>query len=594
VHSQILISRRLFSLFAIVLAISACAPAPSQAPAGAPQGVTGQQAAPQTAPASDPSKKTITIGLASSFYAFSLADRGLGVGGGGSLQELWLQGLVTSGFNTPAPEARVAKEVPTLENGSMRLESDGRVTVTWTLRDDVKWADGAPVTSQDFLFGYELGNDTRLPFLKSGLRSRLQSMSAPDDRTLVMVWKESYYLANAIGTGAGLQPLPRHHLYETYQNSSPEAFENHPYWTQEFFHIGPYRPVRFEPQVELVLQPVPNYFLGAPKVGNIIVKMFQDTNTVYANMLAGGLDTANSNALEEEQALQLKERWESTGGGKVLIGPGNSQLIAFQFSPELQTEPTLLDPKVRQALRYAIDMPTWTDTVMGGKVSGLLSNGLLPPNHHLASYTNDAYGMYNYDQTRAQRMLADAGWTRGSDGFVTHASNGRRFQISVWSTTEASTLILSDYWKQVGLDSSVYVLPRSRTSDREFWQTLPNVEISSRGYGDEILQRIECDQSATPANGYNGFNRGHFCDQARMETAISGFRRSLNLAEQGRFLRQAADVIAQDVPIIQTYFALHQAAVPKGVVMFDDDGGGLPGTGVYGSYYRNGHLWDRQ
>jgi len=301
-----------------------------------------------------------------------------------------------------------------------------------------------------------------------------------------------------------------------------------------------------------------------------------------------------SNALSTEQALSLKERWEASGEGKVLTAPGNSQLIAFQLSPELQMEPALLDPRVRQALFYAIDMPTWTDSVMGGKTSGLVSTGLLPPNHHLASHTNGSYSMYTQDVARSQRMLAEAGWTKGSDGFVTHASDGRRFKNSIWSTTESSTLILSDFWKQVGLESSVYVLPRSRTSDREFWQTFPNTEITSRGYGEEILDRVECAQSATPTNGYNGFNRGHYCNTTQMEPAIAGFKRSFVPAEQGRYLRQAADLISQDLPIIQTYFSMHQASVAKGVVMFEDFSGGLTGSGVYGSYFRNGHLWDRR
>ena len=190
-------------------------------------------------------------------------------------------------------------------------------------------------------------------------------------------------------------------------------------------------------------------------------------------------------------------------------------------------------------------------------------------------------------------MLADAGWVKGSDGFVTHSSDGRRFRPAIWSTTESSTVILADFWKQVGLEASVYVLPRARTSDREFWQTLPNAEITSRGYGEEILDRVECVQSATAANGYNGFNRGHYCNPAT-ESAIGGFKRSLKAEDQGRFLRQAADLVAQDLPIIQTWFSLHQAAVRRGVTMFDDFGGGLTGSGVYGSYFRNGHLWDRQ
>src|SRR5439155_453778 len=93
---------------------------------------------------------------------------------------------------------------------------------------------------------------------------------------------------------------------------------------------------------------------------------------------------------------------------------------------------------------------------MGGKTSGLVSTGLLPPNHHLASYTDGSYAMYALDQARAQGLLADAGWVKGSDGFVTHASDGRHFKPAIWSTTESSTLILADFWKQVGLDASVY------------------------------------------------------------------------------------------------------------------------------------------
>src|SRR5438093_9523341 len=246
--SELRVRARALLLGAALIA-AACAPAsprPSEAPPQAPAA---------SAPA-DAARKTITIGIASAFYAFSVADRGLNVGGGGALQELWLQGLVTSGFSTPAPEARVAAELPSLDRGTMRVEPDGRVTANWRLRDDVQWADGTPLTAPDFVFGFQVASDERLPFPKSGLAARLQSITAPDDRTLVMVWKEPFYLANAIGAGAaGLQPLPRQVLLESYQAGNPDAFENHPYWTSEFFHIGPYRPVRFEPQVELVLQP---------------------------------------------------------------------------------------------------------------------------------------------------------------------------------------------------------------------------------------------------------------------------------------------------------------------------------------------------
>ncbi len=97
-----------------------------------------------------------------------------------------------------------------MDRGTMRLEPDGSMIVTWKIRTDVKWADGAPFSAQDFLFGFHVATDAETPFPSGTLGRELSSMTAPDDETLVMHWKRPYYLANAIGSPvAGLQPLPR-------------------------------------------------------------------------------------------------------------------------------------------------------------------------------------------------------------------------------------------------------------------------------------------------------------------------------------------------------------------------------------------------
>ncbi len=51
--------------------------------------------------------------------------------------------------NTPVPE--IAAEIPSVENGGM---SEDGLTLTVTLRDDVTWSDGEPVTANDFVFTY--------------------------------------------------------------------------------------------------------------------------------------------------------------------------------------------------------------------------------------------------------------------------------------------------------------------------------------------------------------------------------------------------------------------------------------------------------
>jgi peptide/nickel transport system substrate-binding protein len=549
---------------------------------------------PTAEPATPAQRKTITIGVVVPFLAFSLADTQSGSGSGIQLQEMWLQGLVTSGVSSPAPEARIAAELPSLDQGSIRVEPDGRMTVTWRLRDDVKWADGTPLTAPDFAFGFQVQGDTRLSYARGNLARRVQSLTAPDDRTLVMVWSEPYYLANAIGTSPNaLQPLPRHILQEAYERGPIETFENHPYWTTEFLHVGPYRPTRFDPQGDSVFEAVPHYFLGTPKVSTIVIKSFADPNATYAAILARAIDLSSGNALTPALGLELKERWDASGEGTVFIGPGVTQFVAPQFSPELQTEPAFFDPNVRRALFHALDRQAWSESVMGGRRIDNMATSLLPGNHHLSSYTRDSLAAFTYDPARATALLAQAGWNLGSDRLLTNTTDGRRFTTVVWSTQESEAVILADMWKQIGLDTSVYVVPRARQSDRQFWQSYPNVEVSSRGYGDDFLERFDCAYAPGAANSWAGDNRGHYCNRTAMEPLLAQYRRSLTLPEQGESIRRISELAAQELPVFQTYFMITRIAVARGTTAMQDFAGGMQGAGLYGSFYRNAHLWDR-
>ncbi len=542
----------------------------------------------------DPAKKTIAIGIVVPFLAFSLADTQSGSGSGIQLQEIWLQGLVTSGFDSPAPTPRVAARIPSIDDGTVRIDPDGRMVVTWQLRPDVTWADGQPVTAEDFAFGFQVQNDSRLSFGRGALGRRVKSVTTLDEHTLSMVWNEPYYLATSVGTAPNaLQPLPRHVLQAAYVGGSVDAFENHPYWTSEFLHIGPYRPSQFDPQSESVFEAVPTYFLGAPKVGTIIIRKLGDPNAAYAALLGGSIDLAVSNALTPSIALELRERWANSGEGTVHIGSGVTQFIAPQFSADLQAEPAFLDPVVRRALYRAVDKEGWASVVMGGNVEGAVATGLLPENHPLAAFVKDSLAAFSYDPRQTAAALEQAGWSRGGDGMLIHVPDGRRFSTAVWSTNENEATILADMWKQVGLDTSVYVVPRARQTDLQFWQSFPGVEVSSRGYGDTLLERMDCAFSATAANAYVGDNRGHYCDRQRMDPLLGQYRGSLARSDQGAAIRRIADAVADDLPIMPVYFAITRIPVARSVSAMRDYAGGTQGADMYGSFYRNAHLWDR-
>jgi hypothetical protein len=66
--------------------------------------------------------------------AFSYAFVGTSGGGTQSFNELWMQGLVTSAKTSPAPEPRIAAELPSIDRGTARVLPDGRMAVTWKIR----------------------------------------------------------------------------------------------------------------------------------------------------------------------------------------------------------------------------------------------------------------------------------------------------------------------------------------------------------------------------------------------------------------------------------------------------------------------------
>jgi len=406
-----------------------------------------------------------------------------------------------------------------------------------------------------------------------------------------MNWTQPFYQFDAMGFFA-LQPMPTHVLRALWDSRNMEAFANHPYWRGDYFQVGPYRPVRFEPQVEIVLEAVPHYFLGRPKLDTLVIRQYADTNAAYAAVLAKAVDLTADNTLREERGIELKALWERTGEGTVYVGYGTSRGIFPMFKPEYQAEPALLDPRVRQALFTAVDRETWAGAMLSG-YSQNTAYSLLPPAHYLYEFTRDSLRGYRHDPQQAMRTLTDLGWMRGADGALTNRADGRRFKVEVWTTqdNEREASILADMWKQIGVESPLFIIPNARLDDRELRQSFTGVEISARGYADHILTRAECSTVPT-APRFSAANRGHYCNP-EMDRLIGIYRSSITRADQGRAIADVARFHAEDLPMMQLYFNLSHPTVVKGLTALADDfAGGVQASGYFGSYFRNAHEWD--
>ncbi len=152
----------------------------------------------------------------------------------------------------------LAAEVPTLENGG--IAADGK-SVTWTLKQDIKWSDGTPFTAADVIFTYEFLSNPEVGATSSAIYEIVETIEAVDDYTVKITFKKATPAWNRLFIGLSGLILPRH-IYEEYNGKNVrEAPANLlPIGT------GPYQVVEFKPGDVVVYEPNP-YFRNADNLG---------------------------------------------------------------------------------------------------------------------------------------------------------------------------------------------------------------------------------------------------------------------------------------------------------------------------------------
>src|SRR5204862_3323580 len=168
------------------------------------------------------------------------------------------------------PRPLLAREIPTQENGDWVINADGTMVTTYRLNPDARWHDGPPVTAGDYAFAYEVYLDKDLPIQQPSPEPLMESVTAPDDLTLVVWWKEPFRNANTLGLQQ-LIPLPRHLLEDKYRNNRP-TFATGEDWTTAYVGTGPYRVERWTPGVGMIARAHPGWVAGNPRIDTLDIR----------------------------------------------------------------------------------------------------------------------------------------------------------------------------------------------------------------------------------------------------------------------------------------------------------------------------------
>ena len=278
----------------------------------------------------------------------------------------------------------------------LSISEDGLV-YTFILRENAKFHDGKPVTAHDVKWSIEraadpdtlshtaetyLGDIIGVTDKLEGAASEISGVRVVDDRTVEFTIDapKSYFLAKL--------SYPTAYVVDREQVNADGS------WLESPNGTGPFKLATYDIGELIILERNENYHLGPPHLESVRM------------ILSGG----SAMIMYENDEIHL------TGVGlddlPRLLEPSDPLNPQLHRSPQdfdvfyiglNVDEPPFDDPKVRQALNYAIDLQSIAENVLDGRVSP--ATGVIPPG--FPAYTENLRS-YHFNPDLARELLADS------------------------------------------------------------------------------------------------------------------------------------------------------------------------------------------
>lgn len=285
------------------------------------------------------------------------------------------------------------------------IEADGNVIV-FHLRDDVTWHDGTRFTAADVEFTYKKLIDPKVRTPYSGDFEKVSRFEVVDDFTVRVNYTEPFSPGLA---SWGMNIMPKHLLAQEDLNTA--AFGRRPIGT------GPYKFKEWRTQERIILEANDAYFEGRPHLDRYVVRVIPDPDTMFLELQSGGIDQMGLTSLQYVRQTdtfffqQQYRKYRYQGFSYTYLG---YNLSNAKFS----------DIRVRQAINYAVNKQELIDGVLLGM--GSPCTGPFAPRSW--AY-NQSVQPVAHDPERAQKLLAEAGWQKGSDGWL--EKDGQRLAFTI-------------------------------------------------------------------------------------------------------------------------------------------------------------------
>ena len=372
-------------------------------------------------------------------------------------------------FDAPLFESDENFDVTDKGLAKIDIDTDNK-TVTVTLKDNLKWDDGQPMTIDDYIYTYEVvGNKdytgvrydngmakiVGMEDYHEGKADSIKGLEKLNDTAVKIHFEEmSPVMRKGLG-GLCSNIIPKHILskipIKDLEKSDPVRL--HP------VGAGPFKVVNVVPGESIECVPNPYYYRKdeMPKVDKLIVKVVP-TSSVLSSMKNGEYDQYK--AVTEDIYTEYKDFDNLVTLGRPAL---YYQYLGFNLGtwdkqkgecvPDKNAK--MYDINLRKAMAYALDMDTVTKSFYNGLRTR--ANGVIPP---IFKDIYDPAPTYTYNPEKAKEILDKAGYKDVNGDGIREDKNGKPLEIffGMPASSDSAEPMAQKYiqdWKAVGLKVSL-------------------------------------------------------------------------------------------------------------------------------------------
>ncbi|MDR7856994.1 peptide ABC transporter substrate-binding protein [Tissierella sp.] len=417
------------------------------------------------------------------------------------------------------------------------------MTYTFTLRDDIKWSNGDPVTAGDFEFAWKRVLDPELAadyayqayYIKGG-EAYNTGEGSKDDVAVKAIDDKTLEVTLAAPTPYFLELTAFYALYPVNQ----AVVEANPDWAKNAeTHVsnGPFTLTEWEHNASIKIRKNENYYdKKSVKLTGIDFDIIDDENTAWQKYEGGDYDFLSP--LPQAVVAQMKEEKNP----ELVIG---AEVGTYYYNLNTKIKP-FNNVKVRKGLSMTLDRETIvTKIAQGGQIA---AEGVVPlgMKDEKGKEYRDAVGqLIEYNVAEGKKLFAEG---LAEEGMTVADFN--KF-VLIYNTSEAHKKIAQaaqEMWRvnlgvEVGLENMDFQVKLDREKAGDF-------NISRAGWiGDYMdpITFIELWESSSPFNDAK-YNNPEYDKMVKIA------KTSGDKAERFEAMRAAEKMIMEDMPVVPVYF----------------------------------------